>query len=99
MIAYRLHFDEASVEAIETVQSGIIGDPRFFNSVFTQQLAEDNSRAKARFWANPLPDMGPYPINSAKKHSLKRTNSALKRSISLNVSLRIDTPNRMGKKD
>jgi predicted dehydrogenase len=66
MIAYRLHFDEASVEAIETVQSGVIGDPRFFSSVFTQQLAEDNSRAKARFWANPLPDMGPYPINAAR---------------------------------
>jgi predicted dehydrogenase len=66
MIAYRLHFDEASVEAIETVQSGVIGDPRFFSSVFAQQLSEDNSRAKARFWANPLPDMGPYPINAAR---------------------------------
>jgi predicted dehydrogenase len=66
MIAYRLHFDEASVEAIETVQSGRIGDPRFFSSVFAQQLAEGNSRAKARFWANPLPDMGPYPINAAR---------------------------------
>jgi predicted dehydrogenase len=66
MIAYRLHFEEASVEAIETVQSGKIGDPRFFSSVFAQQLAEDNSRAKARLWANPLPDMGPYPINAAR---------------------------------
>jgi glucose-fructose oxidoreductase len=66
MIAYRLHFDEASVEAMETVQSGTIGDPRFFSSVFAQQLSEDNSRAKARFWANPLPDMAPYPINAAR---------------------------------
>jgi len=66
MIAYRLHFDEASIEAIETVQSGMIGDPRFFSSDFAQQLSEDNSRAKARFWANPLPDMGPYPINAAR---------------------------------
>jgi predicted dehydrogenase len=66
MIAYRLHFDEATIEAIETVHSGAIGDPRFFSSVFAQQVAEENSRAKARFWANPLPDMGPYPINAAR---------------------------------
>ena len=66
MIGYRLHFDEATVEAIETVHSGRIGDPRFFSSVFAQQLSEENTRAKARFWANPLPDMGPYPINAAR---------------------------------
>jgi predicted dehydrogenase len=66
MIAYRLHFEEATIEAIETVRSGIIGDPRFFSSVFAQQLSENNSRAKARFWANPLPDMGPYPINAVR---------------------------------
>ena len=66
MIAYRLHFDEATIEAMETVHSGAIGDPRFFSSVFAQQVTEENSRSKARFWANPLPDMGPYPINAAR---------------------------------
>jgi predicted dehydrogenase len=66
MVAYRLHFDEATIEAIETVHSGTIGDPRFFSSVFAQQITEENSRSKARFWANPLPDMGPYPINAAR---------------------------------
>jgi predicted dehydrogenase len=66
MIAYRLHFDEATIEAIETVHSGTIGDPRFFSSVFAQQLSEESNRAKARFWENPLPDMGPYPINAAR---------------------------------
>lgn len=66
MIAYRLHFEEATIEAIETVRSGVIGDPRFFSSVFAQQLSESNSRGKARFWANPLPDMGPYPINTVR---------------------------------
>ncbi len=66
MIAYRLHFEEATIEAMETVRSGTIGDPRFFSSVFAQQLSENNSRAKARFWANPLPDMGPYPINAVR---------------------------------
>jgi predicted dehydrogenase len=48
MIAYRLHFDEATIEAIETVRSGTIGDPRFFSSIFAQQLSEENSRSKAR---------------------------------------------------
>ena len=41
MIAYRLHFEEATIEAIETVHSGRIGDPRFFSSVFAQQLSEE----------------------------------------------------------
>ena len=38
MIAYRLHFEEATVEAIETVREGKIGEPRFFSSVFAQQV-------------------------------------------------------------
>ena len=67
MIAYRLHFDEGTIEALETVRSGEIGDPRIFSSVFTQQISEHNSRASAENWAGPLPDMGPYPINAVRQ--------------------------------
>ena len=67
MIAYRLHFDEATIEALETVRAGTIGDARLFSSVFTQQVSEDNSRAAAANWAGPLPDMGPYPINAVRQ--------------------------------
>ncbi|HZA52995.1 MAG TPA: Gfo/Idh/MocA family oxidoreductase, partial [Candidatus Udaeobacter sp.] len=34
MIAYRLHFEEANLEAIATVRSGRLGEPRIFTSVF-----------------------------------------------------------------
>ena len=67
MIAYRLHFDEATVEALETVRSGTIGEPRIFSSVFTQQISAENSRASAENWSGPLPDMGPYPINAVRQ--------------------------------
>ena len=44
MIAYRLHFEEATIEAIETVRAGTVGEPRIFSSVFTQQVSGENSR-------------------------------------------------------
>ena len=66
MVAYRLHFDEATLAAIEIVRSGRIGAPRFFTSVFAQSVAEANHRVKRQYWAGPLPDMAPYPINMAR---------------------------------
>ena len=67
MIAYRLHFEEATIEALETVRSGTIGEPRIFNSVFCQQVSEENSRTASKNWSGPLPDMGPYPINAVRQ--------------------------------
>ena len=67
MIAYRLHFEEATVEAIETIRAGAIGEPRVFSSVFCQQVSRENSRTAAKNWAGPLPDMGPYPINAVRQ--------------------------------
>ena len=67
MIAYRLHFEEATVEAIETVRAGTLGEPRIFSSVFCQQVSRENSRTAAKNWAGPLPDMGPYPINAVRQ--------------------------------
>jgi len=67
MIAYRLHFEEATVRALEKVREGCIGDSRIFSSVHTQQVAAGNHRLKGKHWAGPLPDMGPYPINAARQ--------------------------------
>lgn len=67
MIAYRLHFEEATVEAIELLRSGKIGDPRLFHSMHAQQVDPDNHRTEGELWAGPLPDMGPYPINAARQ--------------------------------
>jgi predicted dehydrogenase len=66
MIGYRLHFEPATLEAIRLVRSGEIGDPRIFTSVFCQHVAATNHRAKNGFWAGPVADMGPYPINAAR---------------------------------
>ena len=66
MIAYRLHFEEATLEGIESVRSGKLGKARFFSSIFTQQVEPSNHRTERNKWAGPLPDMGPYPINAVR---------------------------------
>lgn len=66
MVAYRLHIDEATLEAIETIKSGKIGNPRFFNSAFSMQVKEDNFRLQSERGGGPLPDLGIYCINAAR---------------------------------
>ena len=66
MIAYRLHFEPATLEAIRLVRAGTLGDLRVFTSTFAQKIAASNHRAKHGFWAGPVADMGPYPINAAR---------------------------------
>jgi glucose-fructose oxidoreductase len=68
MTAYRLHFEEANLEAGRLCASGELGDPRIFTSVFCQQVAEGNIRLSepvAR-GGGPLFDMGIYCINAAR---------------------------------
>ena len=66
MIAYRLHHEPGTLDAIDRVRKGEIGTIRFFNSSFSQQIHRQNHRAKHGFWAGPVPDMGPYTINAAR---------------------------------
>ncbi|MEP0914653.1 Gfo/Idh/MocA family oxidoreductase [Leptolyngbya sp. GB1-A1] len=67
MIAYRLHLEPANLEAIEVVQSGQIGEPRIFNSVFTQQVTdESNIRLQHETGGGTLDDIGIYCINAAR---------------------------------
>jgi len=66
MIAYRLHFEPANMQAVEIVKSGQIGEPRFFSSVFTQQVEEANVRVKKALGGGVLDDMGIYCINAAR---------------------------------
>ncbi len=66
MIAYRLHFEEANLKAIEIVNSGRIGEPRFFNSVFTNQVKEGNIRLRRETGGGTLYDIGIYCINAAR---------------------------------
>ena len=66
MIAYRLHFEPATLAALEAVRQGKIGTPLFFTSAFAQQVAASNHRTKMGYWAGPVPDMGTYPLNAAR---------------------------------
>jgi predicted dehydrogenase len=66
MIAYRLHFEEANLKAIEIVNSGQIGEPRIFDSVFTNQVKEGNIRLRRETGGGTLYDIGIYCINAAR---------------------------------
>lgn len=66
MIAYRLHFEPATLDAIARVRAGEIGEVRMFTATFGQKVDAGNHRAKQGYWAGPVPDMGTYPINAAR---------------------------------
>ncbi|NJL84203.1 MAG: Gfo/Idh/MocA family oxidoreductase [Chloroflexaceae bacterium] len=66
MIAYRLHFEPANLQAVKIAHSGQIGDVRLFNSVFTQQVVGDNIRLKDETGGGTLDDIGIYCINAAR---------------------------------
>lgn len=68
MIAYRLHFERANLDAVEIVRSGQVGEPRVFQSVFANSVTDrDNIRL------NPLDqgggtlyDIGIYCLNAVR---------------------------------
>jgi predicted dehydrogenase len=66
MIAYRLHFERANLEAIEIARSGRIGEPRLFNSTFTMHVVPGNIRVKRSMGGGVLYDIGIYCINAAR---------------------------------
>jgi predicted dehydrogenase len=66
MVAYRLHFEPATIAAIEEVRSGRLGQVHLFSSTFCQIIDPKNHRVKNGVLAGPLFDMGPYPINGVR---------------------------------
>ena len=66
MIAYRLHFEPATVDLVRLMRSGKLGALRSFSSVFAQNVSPDNHRAQNGVLAGPLYDMGPYPLNAVR---------------------------------
>ena len=67
MVAYRLHFEEANLKAIDLVQRGKIGDPRLFDSVFTMTVKEGDIRLNPReLGGGTLYDIGIYCINAVR---------------------------------
>jgi predicted dehydrogenase len=65
MIGYRLHFEKANLAAAELVQSGRLGEPRIFDSVFVNDVEADNLRLRGGE-GGPLYDIGIYCVNAAR---------------------------------
>jgi glucose-fructose oxidoreductase len=66
MIAYRLHFERANLQAAQLARSGKLGALRFFSSDFSMQVSPDNVRLKRAKGGGPLYDIGIYCINAAR---------------------------------
>ncbi|WP_322102222.1 Gfo/Idh/MocA family oxidoreductase [Paraburkholderia sp. J41] len=66
MVAYRLHFEPGTLDTIERIRSGDLGEVALFTSTFTQKVDPANHRAKHGVQAGPIFDMGPYPLNAAR---------------------------------
>jgi predicted dehydrogenase len=66
MTAYRLHFEEGNLAAIEAAHSGKIGEARLFTSVHTMQVEPDNIRVDLSLGGGPLEDIGIYCLNAAR---------------------------------
>ncbi len=79
MIAYRLHFERATLEALTIARAwrsrrggrfaprpGQLGDLRFFSSEFSMQVFDNNTRLDRDLGGGPLQDIGIYCINAAR---------------------------------
>lgn len=67
MTAYRLHFERATLEVLDAVRRGRIGEPRIFDAVFTMQVRDRaNIRLSGEHAGGPLNDIGIYCLNAAR---------------------------------
>lgn len=67
MTAYRLHFEESNLKALQLIQSGKIGAPKFFTSQFSYQIKDKNNiRLRRDVGGGSVWDIGIYCINAAR---------------------------------
>lgn len=66
MIAYRLHFEPATLAAVELAASGELGELRLFESTFSMQVRDENIRVESEKGGGPLHDIGIYCIQAAR---------------------------------
>ena len=66
MTAYRLHFEAATLTAMQAIAKGKIGDPRLFISSFTMNVEPPNIRLEEELGGGTLYDIGIYCINAAR---------------------------------
>jgi glucose-fructose oxidoreductase len=67
MIAYRLHFEEINLKAVDLVRRGRLGAPKFFNSSFSMTVRPGDIRTQGKAkGGGTLYDIGVYCINAAR---------------------------------
>ena len=66
MVAYRLHFEEINLRAVDLVRKGRIGEPKYFTSSFSMTVRQGDIRTKAAYGGGSLYDIGVYCINAAR---------------------------------
>ena len=67
MVAYRLHFERANLNAVALAQQRKLGDLRFFHSTFSMQVTKGDIRTRpVKDGGGPLYDLGVYCINAAR---------------------------------
>jgi glucose-fructose oxidoreductase len=66
MIAYRLHFEATTLEVIDLIHKGRIGEPKFFNSSFAMTVRRGDIRTRKSMGGGTLYDIGVYCINAAR---------------------------------
>ena len=64
MTAYRLHCEPATVEVLERIRAGEIGEAKFVMASYSFQTFEGNHRLSAEHWGGPLQDIGVYCLNA-----------------------------------
>jgi predicted dehydrogenase len=66
MVAYRLHFDAANLDAVRIVRSGMLGRPLLLEATLTRQARGGDSRTRAELGGGALLDVGIYCVNAAR---------------------------------
>src|SRR5687768_8188512 len=66
MTAYRLHFEEVNLKAVDLVRRGRIGVPKFFNSSFAMTVRRGDIRTRKDLGGGTLYDIGVHCINAAR---------------------------------
>ena len=66
MVAYRLHFEQVNLRAVDLVRRGRIGVPKYFNSSFSMTVRRGDIRTKREYGGGTLYDIGVYCINAAR---------------------------------
>jgi predicted dehydrogenase len=66
MVACRLHFEPATLAAIDRARSGDLGEVTTFMSAFSRMVSPKDQRAGNGDLAGPVLDLGLYPVNAAR---------------------------------